>query len=177
MFWVEGFFRGSQMAEDDRQENKTERVQLLMTPTEVEMIDDWMFRNRMRSRAEAIRRLTASGIELDARLDEMTKSLLEEMGRLDNMSKDLINKTKDVIAKKESGQLTTQEALRFSVDCLLAAQAYDDVAWDTVYKCRKLLKGSASEMYGNPLRNLLNRAIEGVKQALSRDRVPPAADQ
>ena len=43
-------------------ENKTERVQLLMTPSEVEAIDDWGFANRIRTRAEAIRRLCQVGL-------------------------------------------------------------------------------------------------------------------
>lgn len=46
-------------------ENKTERVQLLMTPSEVEAIDDWGFQNRIRTRAEAIRRLCQMGVIFD----------------------------------------------------------------------------------------------------------------
>ena len=38
-------------------EQKTERVQLLMTPSEVKAVDDWSFENRVRGRSEAIRRL------------------------------------------------------------------------------------------------------------------------
>lgn len=46
-------------------ENKTERVQLLMTPSEVASIDDWGFQNRIRTRAEAIRRLCQMGVIFD----------------------------------------------------------------------------------------------------------------
>ncbi|WGJ07511.1 hypothetical protein [Brucella intermedia] len=46
-------------------ENKTERVQLLMTPSEVKAIDDWGFENRIRTRAEAIRRLCRIGLVHD----------------------------------------------------------------------------------------------------------------
>lgn len=46
---------------------KTERVQLLMSPDEVEAIDEWRWANRIRSRAEAIRHLI--GIALAAPLD------------------------------------------------------------------------------------------------------------
>lgn len=46
----------------DNQQNKTERVQLLMTPTELSAIDDWGFSNRIRTRAETIRRLCQIGI-------------------------------------------------------------------------------------------------------------------
>ena|ERR1700722_4799034 len=41
----------------------TERVPLLMAPSELRAIDDWMFANRLRSRGEAIRRLIERGLE------------------------------------------------------------------------------------------------------------------
>jgi metal-responsive CopG/Arc/MetJ family transcriptional regulator len=44
------------------QEQKTERVQLLMTPSEVREIDDWSFKYRVRGRSEAIRRLIETGL-------------------------------------------------------------------------------------------------------------------
>jgi hypothetical protein len=47
------------MADDDR---KTERIQVLMTPDELEALDDWAFANRIRSRGEAIRRLIEAGL-------------------------------------------------------------------------------------------------------------------
>lgn len=49
-------------------ENKTERVQLLMTPSELKAIDDWSFENRIRGRAEAMRRLCQIGLGLDEHL-------------------------------------------------------------------------------------------------------------
>lgn len=42
---------------------KTERIALMMTPDEVTAVDDWGFANRIRSRAEAIRRLIELGLE------------------------------------------------------------------------------------------------------------------
>jgi hypothetical protein len=47
--------------EKDR-EKRTERIPIMLTPTEVEAIDDWSFRNRVRTRAEAIRQLVALGL-------------------------------------------------------------------------------------------------------------------
>lgn len=47
------------------QELKTERVQLLMSPSEVTAIDDWGFSNRIRTRAEAMRRLCQIGLAAD----------------------------------------------------------------------------------------------------------------
>src|SRR4029077_19304985 len=43
-------------------EMKTERITTMMTPSEVKVIDDWAFANRIRSRGEAIRRLIDLGL-------------------------------------------------------------------------------------------------------------------
>lgn len=40
---------------------KTLKFQMMMSPEEAKTLDDWMFANRLRSRAEAIRRLIALG--------------------------------------------------------------------------------------------------------------------
>lgn len=44
------------------EEQKTERVQLMMTPSELKAIDEWSFEARIRGRSEAIRRLIEAGI-------------------------------------------------------------------------------------------------------------------
>lgn len=70
---------------DEPTENKTERVQLLMTPSEVEAIDDWGFKNRIRTRAEAIRRLCQYGLvydrEVRAAVDMVIATILNSQSR------------------------------------------------------------------------------------------------
>ena len=44
-------------------EKKTLKFQMMMSPREAQELDDWMFANRIRSRAEAIRRLWRIGLE------------------------------------------------------------------------------------------------------------------
>lgn len=39
-----------------------QRVAVMMSKAELEMIDDWSFANRIRSRGEAIRRLVTAGM-------------------------------------------------------------------------------------------------------------------
>lgn len=58
------------MAEDDK-ELKDQRVVTMMSPSELEAIDDWMFKNRIRSRGEAIRRLCQVGIDFDRRVEAL----------------------------------------------------------------------------------------------------------
>lgn len=38
-------------------DKKTLKFQMMMSPAEADVLDDWMFKNRLRSRAEAIRQL------------------------------------------------------------------------------------------------------------------------
>ncbi len=58
-------------------ENKTERVHLLMSPSEVKAIDDWGFANRIRTRAEAVRRLCHIGLALDEQSADLRPKLEE----------------------------------------------------------------------------------------------------
>lgn len=45
-------------------EQKSERVHLMMTPSELEAVDEWSFDSRIRGRSEAIRRLIELGLEV-----------------------------------------------------------------------------------------------------------------
>jgi hypothetical protein len=60
----------------DEKELKDQRVPIMMTPSELEAIDDWMFKNRIRSRGEAIRRLCRVGLEADEGIDKLTDEMV-----------------------------------------------------------------------------------------------------
>lgn len=57
----------------DEKELKDQRIPIMMTSSEVEAIDDWMFNNRIRSRGEAIRRLCQMGLVSDELTPELIK--------------------------------------------------------------------------------------------------------
>ncbi|HTM78988.1 MAG TPA: hypothetical protein VL133_15350 [Devosia sp.] len=44
-------------------ETKSIKFQLMLSPSEAEQIDNWMFANRLKSRAEAIRQLCEIGMK------------------------------------------------------------------------------------------------------------------
>jgi len=52
------------------EELKDQRVVTMMSPSELKAVDDWMFAHRVRSRGEAIRRLTQVGMILTRSLEE-----------------------------------------------------------------------------------------------------------
>ncbi|WP_155268882.1 hypothetical protein [Brucella intermedia] len=65
------------MSEEEAQK-KTERLHMLMTPDELELVDDWRYANRIATRSEAIRRLVQSGLALET----TAPRVVEELERL-----------------------------------------------------------------------------------------------
>jgi len=78
--WEETKNRGALMT-IEKPENKTQHVHILMAPSEVEAIDDWGFKNRIRTKGEAIRRLCQMGMNLDQLSDELNTTV-ESAGRV-----------------------------------------------------------------------------------------------
>lgn len=56
-------------------EAKTERVQLLMSRSEVAAIDDYGWRNRIRTRAEAIRQLVKLGMQSETTKADVVEAM------------------------------------------------------------------------------------------------------
>ncbi len=46
-------------------EQKTERFNMFMSPSEMKAIDDWAWENKIRSKSEAVRRLVQIGLQAD----------------------------------------------------------------------------------------------------------------
>lgn len=46
-------------------QKRTVKFQMMLSPQEAETLDDWAFKNRLKSRAEAIRRLCAAAISAE----------------------------------------------------------------------------------------------------------------
>ena len=66
-------------------EPKDLRIPIMMSTSEVKTIDDWSFENRIRSRAEAIRRLCQMGLAFDSQMSaiaEVIKPAMEESVRM-----------------------------------------------------------------------------------------------
>lgn len=51
------------MASDESDPRRTVRVPLLLTPDEVEALDDWQFANRLRTRSDALREMMRRAFE------------------------------------------------------------------------------------------------------------------
>jgi len=62
----------------DKGEQKTERFNMFMSPSEMKAIDDWAWKNRIRSKSEAVRRLVQIGLAFDS---ERAREGLHAMAR------------------------------------------------------------------------------------------------
>lgn len=86
-------------------EPKDQRIPIMMSASEVKAIDDWSFEHRIRTRAEAVRRLCVIGAECDQKkLDQLEQLLNSAMGNIVGAWADMI------AAIREDRQITIQEA-------------------------------------------------------------------
>lgn len=60
----------------ERDEQKSERFNMFLSPTEMQAIDDWAWKNKIRSKSEAVRRLTTMGMALDAQINGLSETRL-----------------------------------------------------------------------------------------------------
>lgn len=70
-------------------ELKDQRVPIMMSEDELTAIDDWSFKNRIRSRGEAIRRLCQIGLAFDEKASPIMEQTKEILRRRTNDSKKL----------------------------------------------------------------------------------------
>ena len=81
------------MSEDaDKGEQKTERFNMFMSPSEMKAIDEWAWKNKIRSKSEAVRRLCQMALILDENLvniSERNEYLKEQNDRAKSAIDDL----------------------------------------------------------------------------------------
>lgn len=58
-------------------EQKTERFNMFMSPSEMQAIDEWAWENRIRSKSEAVRRLIQIGMQADSFADLHGEQVME----------------------------------------------------------------------------------------------------
>jgi hypothetical protein len=99
----------------DEKELKDQRVPIMMTPSELEAIDDWMFKNRIRSRGEAIRRLCQIGLATDTNVGDMGRSINALLDAVYNMGSILEQEIEHDRLPVSAGQ-RAPEILREAID-------------------------------------------------------------
>ena len=158
------------MADDDK-ELKDQRVVTMMSPSELEAIDDWMFKNRIRSRGEAIRRLTAAGVELDNRTVALLSKIDGKMGAVNDL---LEKQVKALSGNDGTRPFSREDALELALACLEAGAEYEEIASSALDETFELLTESLSRSRGkapetSPVRGRLAGLANLVRRALGRE--------
>ncbi|HWT62508.1 MAG TPA: hypothetical protein VN150_07965 [Ochrobactrum sp.] len=95
-------------------ELKDQRVVTMMSPTELEAIDDWMFKNRIRSRGEAIRRLCQLGLITN----EVTPALIARSTKALEWANEQMNE----LVKRNRNNVPEREIVNFMIGSFLGLQ-------------------------------------------------------
>jgi hypothetical protein len=105
---------------DPSKELKDQRIPIMITASELDLIDDWSFKNRIRSRGEAIRRLCQIGIMFDDNRADVFSAAHKSM-----------TEAKDVMAEvsklSEHHQLTGESSDLVGAALTLAMTAFANV--------------------------------------------------
>jgi hypothetical protein len=106
----------AQMA--DETEKKTIKFQMMLAESEAAVIDDWGFSNRIRSRAEAIRRLCSLALTYDELSPGEISGLVLEQARTALQITDYIQKNEAALGKEHSAVLMSlcNKLIRQQVD-------------------------------------------------------------
>lgn len=92
-------------------DKKTLKFQMMMSPEEAKVLDDWMFENRIRSRAEAIRRLCQIGLATESvggRMVVSASRLNEALAQVSGAEGDLKRKWDGVANTSEEAEVIWQ---------------------------------------------------------------------
>lgn len=153
-------------------DKKTLKFQMMMSPGEAKELDDWMFENRIRSRAEAIRRLCQIGLIADREAQTVNVAARDLMdtytGKAVEVSKvlsreDVPEEQRPLLFVEEtlSGSIHVIEAMSHLMVCLDAVFSpihelksnpdFDDARWGALLSRVNSIKAVADnriEMYG-----------------------------
>lgn len=62
------------------EDNRGERLQIMLTPWELQILDDWRFDRRMPSRASAVRELLRRGLAAEGFIDRNGRTRSTDFG-------------------------------------------------------------------------------------------------
>lgn len=147
------------------------RIPIMMSDAELNAIDDWRFRNRVATRADAVRRLMAVGLTTLGGLDAfMTKAnaAIDDVVTAEQEIESYLERlpTEDSISREQALEIAffySDLIGRAGFDHLwtlyrLAADIYEKVDRDFVPRPRRLLsRNSVHEMFGGLLRRMMGK--------------------
>ncbi len=150
-------------------EIKSHQQHLLMAPSEIEAIDNWMFENRIRSRGEAIRRLCQTGIVLERELRPTIRMVIDHI-------RDTLNKAKPQLTRQEYDAMHKDMAIALlnagTVLQKLDAESTDDAIRDLTDLYAYYREREAQEQSTRLSRN--RAEVAGADEPVSSSQSAPA---
>lgn len=100
------------MTSDGKQdEQKTERFNMFMSPSEMKAIDDWAWEKRIRSKSEAVRRLVQIGLLVDGEIEELLDTISGGVKVTSDQSAHLSSVFRAIINRETHGMTFTRDQL------------------------------------------------------------------
>ncbi|ASY69747.1 hypothetical protein [Sinorhizobium fredii] len=114
-------------------EQKTERFNMFMSPSEMKAIDDWAWRNKIRSKSEAVRRLCQIGLLVGADLEGLTDATSELSSAMRQLDEETFKVWANIISPVRKGETLDRAAVASLFKTLVSdvSQVYagvDDVS-------------------------------------------------
>lgn len=110
--------------EEKSGEQKTERFNMFMSPSEMKEIDEWAWKNRIRSKSEAIRRLVQIGLAFDEKADDLHAALVA-------MSSGMVTRAEQMMTLSE---LPSESDPQWLAPYIVAAGGFAQVAFEHIVK-------------------------------------------
>ncbi len=93
--------------DDKKDEQKTERFNMFMSPSEMKAIEDWAWENRIRSKSEAVRRLCQIALTLEESQPKL-KDQLAKLTQSSDEAKALFEKWEEAVGGIENPEVREQ---------------------------------------------------------------------
>ncbi len=113
--------------QEDKNEQKSERFNMFMSPSEMTAIDDWAWNNKIRSKSEAVRRLIQIGLFVEQELEQIIDIATDGVEIISQQNNELSEVYRLVINKETFGMMFDREQLR---DIFSLAKDHADAAED-----------------------------------------------
>ena len=162
-------------------QKKTIKFQMMMSPSEAEALDDWGFSHRIRSRAEAIRRLMQIAFVAESRIEALRantldvardhkflmRSLMSSGGEFTDEMLDRVQEAMDRMAMSSLAALNMASEIQ-EITLIAQNKKIDEETLAEIMLLRKEYP-AAHEKFVNSIKNLMSR--QGTEE---KEKPPPA---
>ena len=160
--------------ETSKDEQKTERFNMFMSPSEMKAIDDWAWQVKIRSKSEAVRRLCQIGLLVSGELEGLADSTSELSGAMHQLDQETFHLWANILSPFWKGETLDRAAVASVLKTLVSNVSEVDAGVDNV---STVLVGLFSAVAGIARagssaegRLLADKAIEDTKGNLARMR-------